>query len=152
VHSLSQLINEVLSLAEVDSLNNGVPIVFSPKDVVSDVYVDDVQIQQVALNLLRNAMEAMKDVANKEQGVSVTLEAMDSFVKVSFIDHGIGLEEGAEDKLFHPFYTTKSNGTGIGLSVCASIIQQHGGRIGFKRHVDMGTTFYFELPLAAPAD
>jgi PAS domain S-box-containing protein len=152
VHSLSQLINEVLSLAEVDSLNNGVPIVFSPKDVVGDVYVDDVQIQQVALNLLRNAMEAMKDVANKEQGVSVTLEAMDSFVKVSFIDHGIGLEEGAEDKLFHPFYTTKSNGTGIGLSVCASIIQQHGGRIGFKRHVDMGTTFYFELPLAAPAD
>jgi two-component system sensor kinase FixL len=152
VRSPNQLISEVLSLAEVDSLNNGVPIIFNPKDNVADVYVDEVQIQQVALNLLRNAMEAMKDVANKEQGVSVVVEPAGSFVKVSFIDHGVGLEEGAEEKLFHPFYTTKSNGTGIGLSVCASIIQQHGGRIGFKRHADIGTTFYFELPLTVEAD
>jgi PAS domain S-box-containing protein len=152
VRSPNQLISEVLSLAEVDSFNNGVPIIFDPKDNVADVYVDEVQIQQVALNLLRNAMESMKDVANKEQGVSVVVESIDSFIKVSFIDQGVGLEEGAEEKLFHPFYTTKSNGTGIGLSVCASIIQQHGGRIGFERHADVGTTFYFELPLTVEAD
>jgi two-component system sensor kinase FixL len=152
VRSPNQLISEVLSLAEVDSLNNGVPIVFDPIDNVADVYIDEVQIQQVALNLLRNAMESMKEVANKQQGVSVVVEPAGSFVKVSFIDHGVGLEEGAEEKLFHPFYTTKSNGTGIGLSVCASIIQQHGGRIGFERHTDVGTTFYFELPLAGEAD
>jgi signal transduction histidine kinase len=139
-------------LAEVDSLNNGVPIIFNPKDNVADVYIDEVQIQQVALNLLRNAMESMKDVANKEQGVSVVVESIDSFIKVSFIDQGVGLEEGAEEQLFHPFYTTKSNGTGIGLSVCASIIQQHGGRIGFERNADVGTTFYFELPLIVEAD
>ncbi len=152
VRSPNQLISEVLSLAEVDSFNNGVPIIFDPKDNVADVYVDEVQIQQVALNLLRNAMESMKDVANKEQGVSVVVESIDSFIKVSFIDQGVGLEEGAEEKLFHPFYTTKPNGTGIGLSVCASIIQQHGGRIGFERHADVGTTFYFELPLTVEAD
>lgn len=152
VRSPNQLISEVLSLAEVDSFNNGVPIIFDPKDNVADVYVDEVQVQQVALNLLRNAMESMKDVANKEQGVSVVVEPIDSFIKVSFIDQGVGLEEGAEEKLFHPFYTTKPNGTGIGLSVCASIIQQHGGRIGFERHADVGTTFYFELPLTVEAD
>ena len=152
VCSPNQLISEVLSLAEVDSLNNGVPIIFNPKDNIADVYVDEVQIQQVALNLLRNAMEAMKDVANKEQGVSVILEPAGSFVRVSFVDYGIGLQESAEEMLFHPFYTTKSNGTGIGLSVCASIIQQHGGRIGFERHADVGTTFYFELPLSVEVD
>ena len=150
--SPNHLISEVLNLAEVDSLNNGVPIIFDPINNVADVYIDEVQIQQVALNLLRNAMESMKDVANKQQGVSIVVEPIDGFIKVSFIDQGVGLEEGAEEQLFHPFYTTKLNGTGIGLSVCASIIQQHGGRIGFERHTDVGTTFYFELPLPVEAD
>ncbi len=152
VRSPNQLIIDVLSLAEVDSRNNGVPIIFMPEDKVPDVYIDEVQIQQVALNLLRNGMEAMKDVTNKQQGVSVVVEPVEGFIKVSFIDQGIGLEGGAEEKLFHPFYTTKSDGTGIGLSVCASIIQQHGGQIGFERNIDAGTTFYFELPLYVEAD
>jgi signal transduction histidine kinase len=64
-------------------------------------------------------------------------------------DRGIGLAEGAEDELFNPFYTTKKNGMGIGLSVCKTIIKDHQGHIGYRREPSGGTTFWFDLPLAA---
>ena len=88
----------------------------------------------------------MATTPQREQGVTITLAIDAESVTVAFIDRGVGLAEDAEEHLFQPFYTTKSNGTGIGLSVCDSIIQQHGGRIGFERNTEIGATFYFTLP------
>jgi signal transduction histidine kinase len=134
-------------LAEVDSRNNQVNISFEEQAGLPAIHIDDIQIQQVALNLIRNAMEAMTGTSEQGTGVAISL-SMTSAEQLRFAvtDQGKGLEPGAEDKLFLPFYTTKEEGMGIGLSVCASIVQQHGGEIGFQRN-DPGTTFYFDLPV-----
>lgn len=142
----SKLVSEVINLAEVDSQKNQVPIHFTPTPDLPAVYIDDIQIQQVLLNLVRNGMEAMSETERRDQGISVVLASSgDKKVRFSVIDHGHGLASDAEDKLFHPFYTTKEDGMGIGLSVCASIIQDHGGEIGYTRNDDGGTTFYFDM-------
>lgn len=142
----NEVVMEVIKLAEVDSRHNGVPIYFEPGIEGSTVRIDDVQIQQVLLNLVRNAMEAMAESPHREQGVMVsTCVPAPGQVRFSVCDSGEGLAEDAEDRLFHPFYTTKDDGMGIGLSVCASIMQDHGGEIGFARNRESGTTFYIDL-------
>ncbi|MGB0360541.1 MAG: response regulator, partial [Endozoicomonas sp.] len=124
----NRLIKDTYKLAEVDARNNHMEIHLDQEEGLPDVKVDPVQIQQVALNLIRNAMESMQDMDTRSIGVNVrTARADDNFVKVSVIDRGYGLADDAEEKLFTPFYTTKIDGMGIGLTVCHSIIQSHGG-------------------------
>ena len=144
-----KLLNDTVKLAEVDARNNSMEIHTDVAENLPEVKVDPVQIQQVALNLIRNGMEAMRDQDTRDVGVWVKAEQMnDQFVKVSVIDRGYGLADDAEEKLFTPFYTTKSDGMGIGLTVCHSIIQSHGGRMSFQRHEGGGTIFEFTMPIA----
>ncbi|MEH6552130.1 MAG: response regulator [Pseudomonadales bacterium] len=142
----NELMKEVIELAEVDSRRNNVLIRFKTTPGLPLVMVDDVQLQQVALNLLRNGMESMVEAGNTRPGVEVVLSGQSKMVRFAVKDYGGGLAPDAEDHLFHPFYTTKANGMGIGLSVCASIVQEHGGKMGYERNPEGGTTFYFELP------
>ncbi|MFK0569676.1 response regulator [Endozoicomonas sp.] len=145
----NRLIQDTYKLAEVDARNNNMEIHLEQEDGLPDVKVDPVQIQQVALNLIRNGMEAMRDMDTRSIGVYVRTERQDeNFVKVSVIDRGHGLADDAEEKLFTPFYTTKPDGMGIGLTVCHSIIQSHGGRLTFQRHPEGGTIFEFTMPIA----
>jgi PAS domain S-box-containing protein len=140
------VVEEVIQLAEVDSRYNKVPIHFTPGVEGMSVCIDDVQIQQVLLNLVRNAMEAMGTTVYRDEGVKIsTGSPVPQVVRFSVVDHGEGLADDAEDRLFHPFYTTKDDGMGIGLSVCASIMQDHGGEIGFRRNENGGATFYIDL-------
>ena len=144
-----KLIKDTYKLAEVDARNNSLEIHLEQEDNLPMVKVDPVQIQQVALNLIRNGMEAMSDMETRGFGVVVQLKKSgDHFVKVSVIDRGYGLADDAEEKLFTPFYTTKKEGMGIGLTVCHSIIQSHGGKLSFKRHPEGGTIFEFTMPVA----
>ena len=89
----------------------------------------------------------MAATADREQGVivSTTLSESAAVVRFSVVDRGEGLAADAEQRLFHPFYTTKASGMGIGLSVCASIMADHGGEIGYRRNAEGGTTFYIDL-------
>ncbi|WP_257263997.1 response regulator [Endozoicomonas sp. ONNA2] len=145
----NRLIQDTYKLAEVDARNNHMEIHLEQEEGLPDVKVDPVQIQQVALNLIRNGMEAMRDMDTRSIGVYVRTEKQDNnFVKVSVIDRGHGLADDAEEKLFTPFYTTKADGMGIGLTVCHSIIQSHGGRLTFLRNPEGGTIFEFTLPIA----
>lgn len=140
------VVEEVIKLAEVDSRHNSVPIYFTPGVEGLSICIDDVQIQQVLLNLVRNALESMAHSPHREQGVRIaTSSPAPGVVRFSVVDRGEGLADDAEDRLFHPFYTTKDDGMGIGLSVCASIMQDHGGEIGFARNENGGTTFYIDL-------
>ena len=100
------------------------------------------------MNLIRNGLEAMADSEQKNEGLWVKGLNLGSNIQISVRDRGVGLAEGAEDELFNPFYTTKTNGMGIGLSVCKSIIKDHKGHIGYRRESSGGTTFWFELPVA----
>ena len=145
----NRLVQDTIKLAEVDARNNNMQIHLEQQDGLPEVRVDPVQIQQVALNLIRNGMEAMRDMDTRSTGVVVRTEKQDdSFVKVSVIDRGHGLADDAEERLFTPFYTTKKDGMGIGLTVCHSIIQSHGGKMGFQRNPEGGTIFEFTMPIA----
>lgn len=148
VLSLSSLLEETRQFAEVDVRNNeGGVEVLVPEDL-PDIVADPVQVQQVALNLIRNALESTRSAGNDEP-VLVTAERMGkNCVRVTVTDQGEGLSEGAEDKLFLPFYTTKSEGMGIGLALCRSLIQAQGGEIGFERPPAGGAKFFFTLPVA----
>jgi C4-dicarboxylate-specific signal transduction histidine kinase len=146
-----QLIEEIVQLAEVDARNNGVQIHVDLNAGSREIFADPIQIQQVALNLIRNGLEAMSDSDYRKEGLWVSTLPLDHCVRFEVRDRGIGLAPGAEDELFNPFYTTKSNGMGIGLSVCMSIIKDHKGDIGFERLEVGGTMFWFELPYADPA-
>ena len=145
----NRLIQDTYKLAEVDARNNHMEIHLDQEEGLPNVKVDPVQIQQVALNLIRNGMEAMRDMNTRSVGLYVRTELADeNFVRVSVIDRGYGLADDAEEKLFTPFYTTKDDGMGIGLTVCHSIIQSHGGRLSFQRNPEGGTIFEFTMPVA----
>ena len=145
---INELLQEVISLAEVDSRISDVAIHFEPGRDLPPVLIDSVQIQQVALNLIRNAMEAM--AASPQRNLGVVVESGMEAGQVCFrvIDRGCGLSAEAEAQLFNPFFTTKTNGMGIGLSICQGIVQRHGGEIGFRRNAEGGVTFYCRLPPA----
>jgi PAS domain S-box-containing protein len=145
---IDQLMQEVIALAEVDSRISDVAIHFEPAGGLPPVQVDAVQIQQVALNLIRNAMEAMASSQQRHHGVVVRTSAWLGRVCFEVIDRGHGLSAEAEQQLFNPFFTTKPGGMGIGLSICQGIVQGHGGEIGYRRNGEGGATFHCCLPVA----
>ncbi len=145
----NRLITDVVKLAEVDARHNQIEIHLDLAEDLPEVRIDPIQIQQVALNLVRNAMEAMRDMPSRDVGVWVETRQVDEhFVKVRVIDRGYGLADDAEEKMFTPFYTTKSDGMGIGLSVCHSIIQTHGGVLSFERNPEGGAILWFTILVA----
>jgi signal transduction histidine kinase len=107
-----------------------------------------IQLQQVILNLIRNASEAMADVHDRPRHLSIStaLEPGDR-VRVSVKDAGVGLDSQSLHKIFDAFYSTKSAGMGIGLSVSRSIIERHNGRLWAEPNDPHGTTFQFSVPL-----
>ncbi|MDO3722742.1 response regulator [Marinobacter sp. chi1] len=146
--SVPALLEDTRQFAEVDMRNNEGGIELMVPDALPDVLADPIQVQQVALNLIRNALEASRS-ADVVEPVKVSAELDGAgCVRVQVRDHGVGLPEDAEEKLFLPFYTTKSDGMGIGLATCRSLIQAQGGDIGFDRPEDGGACFYFTLPVA----
>ncbi len=145
--NVAELLEETRQFAEVDARNNDIEIDIRLPDVIPDVYADPIQVQQVALNLIRNALEATRS-CGRTSPVIVSAEAgEDGAVVIRVRDHGCGLPEDAEDRLFLPFFSTKNNGMGIGLAMCRSLVQAQGGEIGFRRCDDGGTEFYFTLPV-----
>jgi len=148
---IRKLVEDAGALALVGSREQGVRTVFDFAPGADIVWTDRVQIQQVLINLMRNAMEAMRDSERKELVVRTELEG--TFVAVEVSDTGPGIAEEVSAQLFKPFTTTKPGGMGIGLSISKTIIEAHGGNIGVSRNVNGGATFRFTLPAyREPAD
>jgi two-component system sensor kinase FixL len=116
----------------------------SPDDI--DVQVDRVQIQQVLVNFLRNACDAMADQADPEVTIETTMESP-AVVCVKVCDNGPGVDASVADRMFTPFVTTKSFGMGVGLSLCKTIVLSHGGEIGSAANAPKGAIFWFTLPV-----
>jgi two-component system sensor kinase FixL len=146
----NQLIDSAVRLAESEARIHDIEIEFNRGTELPLVSVDGVQIQQVALNLLRNGMEAT--IASQRDGVrSVTISTRllgADEIEVAVIDRGCGVPEDRVDKLFTPFSTTKKSGMGMGLSISQAIVRAHGGRIDFRNNEEGGATFSFTLPAA----
>ena len=145
--SVAKLIEEASALALVGAKDHGIKVLISIDPDLPNAVVDRVQIQQVLLNLIRNAMEAMEGCEVRELSVGSIVE--DGAVLVSVADTGGGIAPEIEARLFQPFVTTKSAGMGIGLSVCRTIVEAHGGRIWVERNAAGGSAFRFTLPTVA---
>lgn len=152
VCNINELIRDVAQLAEFDARLHGIELRFDLEDSLPPVSVDGVQIQQVILNLIRNAIEAIEvsDGPSGDVTVKTSLED-ESLIHVSVTDVGAGLSPEDETQLFHPFFTTKEDGMGMGLSISRSIIESHGGQMWFTRNQVAGTTFHFSLPIELSA-
>ena len=107
--------------------------------------IDKVQIQQVIVNLMRNAIEAMEVSDRRELTVSTEL-AEDGVITISVADSGPGIAPELADRLFQPFVTTKAQGMGVGLSICRSIVEAHNGRLWAETNPDGGAIFRFTVP------
>jgi two-component system, LuxR family, sensor kinase FixL len=140
------LLEEAAALALVGAREQGVRVALRCDRGLPDIVVDKVQIQQVALNLIRNAVEAMETTMRRELTVAVTRR--DEYVLFSVTDTGTGISPEIAEQLFQPFVTSKLNGMGVGLSICRTIIEAHGGVISARPNDGGGTMFEFTLPLA----
>jgi two-component system, LuxR family, sensor kinase FixL len=142
--NVAKLIEEASALALVGAKEHGIKVMISSDPDLPSVVADRVQIQQVLLNLIRNAMEAMEDCEVRELSVGTVVD--DTNVLISVADTGSGIPPEIEAKLFQPFVTTKPEGMGIGLSVCRTIVEAHGGRLWIESNEGGGSVFRFSLP------
>jgi two-component system sensor kinase FixL len=145
VEHLPRLITEANALALVGSREHGIEVQVSLDPQVDQVFVDRIQIQQVLVNLIRNAIEAMTTSEVRSLVISSGAGPNGS-VTVSIEDTGSGINDELAPQLFQPFVTSKETGMGIGLSICRTIIEAHGGRIWFESRPEGGTNFSFTLP------
>jgi two-component system sensor kinase FixL len=145
---LNSLIRDVAKLLSSDAIIRNVTVSLDLDPSTLMVTGDRVQLQQVVLNLLLNAMEAMSEREDSERLVVLRTERADSCtVRVSVQDTGTGLPEGRKDLVFEPFYTTKPAGVGMGLAIVRSIVEAHGGAIWATNNSTLGATFHFTVPL-----
>lgn len=143
--AVHKLVEEATALALVGSRHRGVEVRLGVPHDLPTVMVDRVQVQQVLLNLIRNAMEAMDD--RDIRRLTIDAVARDGMVEIAVSDTGAGIPADVAERLFQPFVTTKDDGMGIGLSVCRTIIESHGGRIWAEPAPDGGTVFRFSVPI-----
>ena len=130
---LNAAITEVIVLARSAIIRNGVSVQTRLADQLSPVHGDRVQLQQVVLNLVLNAVEAMGSVEAGARELVISTEQDHTGVLVAVRDSGPGIDPAHLERVFEAFYTTKSSGTGMGLSICRSIIDAHGGRLWAER-------------------
>jgi two-component system sensor kinase FixL len=144
--SLNKLVEESVRLGLVGVRDAGVQVRIQLDPEVSGTVIDRIEIQQVLVNLMRNAVEAMQGMPIRQLTVSTNRDS-ESFVRVSVSDTGPGLAPEVAKRLFEPFVSTKTQGMGMGLNICRTIIEAHGGRLWADSNPDGGAVFRFRLPV-----
>ena len=145
---VGQIIEEASALALIGARESGVKVQLRCAPALPRVPVDKVQIQQVVINLFRNAVEAMAGSERRELTLSASAGA-NGAVEIRVADSGPGIAPEIADRLFQPFVTTKPQGMGVGLSICHSIIEAHGGELRVEPNPEGGAVFSFSLPVSA---
>lgn len=151
MEDLQKLIEEACALALIGAQKRGVQVSYQFDRRVTAVFADRIQIQQVLVNLLRNAVEAMDSSSRRELRVTTTLRS-DGLAEVAVSDTGSGISPDIALKLFQPFVTTKQSGMGVGLSISRTIVEAHDGRIWVEPNPEGGTVFRFTLPIVSERD
>ena len=150
IEAVSPLVREAAELALLGTKQKGVSIRVEDNLEDAVILADKIQIQQVLLNLLRNAVEAVAELEHRD--VALVAETHDGMVRISVIDNGPGLPDDVKARLFQPFVSTKKTGMGMGLSICHNIVTAHDGRLWAEANPEGGTIFRLTLPAAPSAD
>src|SRR5271154_163534 len=145
--NLNEVLSEALILVQHELLSSRVALRLEQASALPLIRADKVQLQQVILNLVINGIEAMQSVTNRARELTIRSEHDDQHVQVTVTDCGAGFSADSAGQLFNTFFTTKSSGLGMGLSICRSIIELHGGRIWAAANVPHGATIQYTLPL-----
>jgi two-component system sensor kinase FixL len=148
---LNKAVSDAINLGLVGAADDNIKLIVRLESGLPRVSIDKVQIQQVMINLLRNAAEAMQNSSKRELTVRSSREDL-GFVAVSVADTGNGLPDNVRKRLFEPFVTTKDTGLGIGLSICRTIVEAHGGRLWAEANKGGGAVFRFRLPIASETE
>lgn len=144
---LREIIGETAQLAELDAQRRGIAIDIAAAGLPR-VLADRIMIQQVVLNLIRNGIDAMLDAGKRGRGRRLSIRALraGAFVETQVIDEGPGIADENREKIFAPFFTTKADGMGMGLNICRTIVEFHGGRLWVDANPAGGAIFHFTLP------
>ncbi|WP_235364975.1 PAS domain-containing sensor histidine kinase [Sphingomonas sp. ERG5] len=151
IERLDELVDEATSLGLLGAHEAGITVMMTIAAGLDRVLVDRVQIQQVLVNLIRNAIQSMGGSARKELTIATAPDRA-GWVKVTVTDTGAGIDPAVRERLFEAFATTKEDGMGLGLSICRTIVEAHGGRIWAEASEGGGTAFHFCVPLAGDED
>jgi len=146
---INALIHETVGLCIADLKQNGIRLAFELENNLPPVYVDQIQIEQVIINLLRNSIEALKNLPPEQQR-KISIQSrltLNNSIQVRVKDNGPGLDKEQQQKILTPFYTTKSDGMGMGLSITRSLVEAHEGALHFNSEPEKGTSFYFTLSI-----
>jgi C4-dicarboxylate-specific signal transduction histidine kinase len=149
---VNDAVEEILLLLKRDLERGGITLRLALDKSMPPVEGDRVQLQQVVLNLVRNAIDAMTGVEAMPRVLTISSKVVDGHVIVGVSDTGIGIDIISMMRLFDAFYTTKSDGLGLGLSICRKIIAFHGGRLWVEESASNGATFMFSIPLRQQAE
>jgi len=151
--NLNEVVEEAVKLVRHEALRHGVTIRYEFASVLPPVRGDRIQLQQVIVNLAVNGMEAMTSVQDRERVLIVrTQEDQSDRLLVAVADAGVGIEPENLNRVFSAFQTTKPGGLGMGLAICRSIVEAHGGRLWATANDGRGATFHFTLPIGGPPD
>lgn len=143
---LEEIIGQVLRLIHSDLVTHNIKVLHEPTPGIPPILADSVQLQQVLLNLLTNACDALKTVDSRDRQISIRVSMFGAkHVRLSVADNGCGLADENTEGLFKPFFTTKNTGLGLGLSISKSIVDAHGGRIWAERNRGGGAIFHVDL-------
>jgi signal transduction histidine kinase len=144
--SINEVVEGILVLIRHELERNDILLRTDLAARLPTIQGDSVQLQQVLLNLIVNAADALADVVDRSRELTIVTRPESAGVRVEVRDNGVGIEQAKLESIFQPFYTTKANGMGLGLSISRSIIKNHGGQLFAQANPGSGTTFYFTLP------
>ena len=147
---INELIEDTIELVKTDTKAINFQFTINLEKKLPKVVADNIQIQQVLLNLIRNAIDATESGPKNEKIIEISSKLLsnENRIQISIKDTGSGIDANSVEHIFNPFFTTKEAGMGIGLSICKTIIHEHGGNIWFENNAGKGATFYFTLPTA----
>jgi len=146
---INTLIHDAVGLCIDELKQNNIRLTFELANNLPSIYVDQVQIEQVIINLIRNSVDALLNLPAKQQR-QLTIHSrltLNNDIQIRVKDNGLGLDDEQQQKIFTPFYTTKTDGMGMGLSISRSLIEAHEGTLHFNSQAGKGTTLYFTLPV-----
>lgn len=147
-HEIDPLVRNVLLLFEHELTNSGIELSTSFEPDLPAMILDEIQIQQVLVNLVKNSIDALKAAGTSDPTINVQAQRRGLMVEIEVLDNGPGVPPEFENRLFEPFYTTKEYGVGLGLSICKNIAAAHGGRLFYVPSETGGAIFTLSLPLS----